>query len=446
LIINTCSHNPLSLFHQEIEEDLDGSVVYWDQRNPRGLLDEMTCLVASQDRNTTVNPHTTPFLVAMSSGKPILTYKWLPKSLEHGAFLPLKNFLLKDDSAAESIDMTKNVYDTFFPLSEAIEKGIVASSKGGILNGFIFALCGGRSEDDFTKKELQVLLEAAGAKEYVSDESDDTIDNLLVVTSMAATEKQMKKADNIIASNKGGMRVTSMLILQILLLQSLAPLQRLIEAKEREAAEKEAAFHAHFPEGEELFSMELVGAERTLSKPGEGDENRGNLGDGGTLKIVRSEGTTNVLYFDQDRKLKFKAKAPAPPKSLPRNAPSPIFGNAGKQNVLAWEVTNCANGPGDQKLWRRHFFWFHRREQLDTCLVTLFGIGTVDPLANQSILEAWYDESSKFCENEFSVPAHEIVKDNDAMDEEHPVRGLAKPRGAEICEQGCNPYKASQQV
>ena len=380
----------------------------------------MTCLVASQDRNTAVNTRTTPLLVAISKGIHIVPYKWLQKSLEQGTFLPLKNFLLKDDSAAEFIDMTENVYDTFFPLSEAIEKGIVASSKGGILNGFFFALCKGlgTSEDIFTKKELQVLLEAAGAKQLTMDmlkEAKDTIENVLVVTSMTATDDQINFADDVITLNEGGMRVTIMLILQILLLQSLAPLERLIEAKVRAAAEKEAAFHIHFPEGKELWSMELVGAKRTLSKPGEGDENRGNLGDGGTLKIVRSEGTTHVLYFDQDRKLTFKAKAPAPPKFLSRNAPSPIFGNAGKQNVLVWEVTNCANGPGDQKLWRRHFFWFHRREQLDTCLVTLFGID-VDPLTNQSILEAWYDESSKFCENEFNVPAHDIVRDKDAMD------------------------------
>ena len=411
----------------------------------------MTCLVASQDRNTAVNVHTTPLLVAISRGIPIIPYKWLGKSLKQGAFLPLKDFLLKDDSAAEGIDMTGGVYDTFFPLSEAIKNGIAASSNGGILNGFFFILCGGigSSEDKFTKNELLVLLKAAGAKQLTKNmlkkvkKADDTIENVLVVTSMTATDDQIKFADDVITLNEGGMRVTIMLILQILLLQSLAPLERLIEVKQRAAAEKEAAFHA---QGEELFSMELVGAERTLSKPGEGDDNRGNLGDGGTLKIVRSEGTTYVLYFDQDRDLKFKAKAPAPSMFLSSNARSPIFGNAGKQNVIVWEVTNCANElAGDQKLWRRHFFWFHRREQLDTCLVTLFGID-VDPLTNQSILEAWYDESSKFCEKEFNVPAHEIMKDKDAMDEEYPVRGLAKPRGAEICEQGCNPYDFSQRI
>lgn len=233
--------------------------------------------------------------------------------------------------------------------------------------------------------------------------------------------------------------MTGMIVLEIFLLQSKTPLERLIKAKEKVAAEKDAAFATGYDK--ELFRTNLVEVNRSLSKPDEGDKNRGNLGSGGTLQIVEVESGSKkyVRYFDQDRNLKFKAAAPL--KFVARNERS-VFGNAGQQHVIAWEVTNEA---GDQTIWRRHHFWFHRREQLDTFLVILFG-SDVDPSTKQSILEEWYDESGKFCENEFNLPAHVIVKDEDTMDEELPVRKTVKPRAAEICEHGCDPYAASQQI
>ena len=117
-----------------------------------------------------------------------------------------------------------------------------------------------------------------------------------------------------------------------------------------------------------------------------------------------------------------------------------MFGNAGDQDVIAWDVTNKSGG---QIINRRHLFWFQSREQLDTCLVTLFGI-EADPSTNQSILEEWYDEEGSFYENEFTLPAHVIVKDENEMDEEIPVRPASKPKAALICEHGCDPMAASQ--
>ena len=349
----------------------------------------------------------------------------------------MDKYLLKDDSAAEGIDVAKNLYDAFFPLSRAIENGIEASSKGGILGGYLFVLCPDveKSEEDFTKKELRVLLEAAGARKLTKPmlEAGDKFDNLLVVTSTTATDEQIKFVSKF--ETVGGMRVNIFLALQMLLFQSKTPLERLIKAKERAAAKKEAAFQCVATGSKELLRMELVEVNRTLSKPNEGDKNRGSLGRGGTLQIVESGSKKYVLYFDQDRTLKFKATAPS-------KALASVFGNAGKQHVFAWEVTNES---GDQTMWRRYFFWFHRREQLDMFLVILFGVD-VDPSTNQSILEEWYDESGKFCENESNVPAHVIVKDEDVMDEEFPVRKTVKPRAAEICEHGCDPYEASQQI
>eukprot|EP00985_Skeletonema_marinoi_P031509 scaffold37714_cov248-Skeletonema_marinoi.AAC.3 len=269
----------------------------------------------------------------MIRGIPIVTYEWLTKSLKQGEFLPMDNYLIKDDSAAEGIDVTKKLFDTSVPLSQAIENGIEASSKGGILGGYVFCLCQGvgQEENDFTKKELLVLLEAAGAGELtpnVLEETDGTINNLLVVTSMTPTKQQIEFAREF--DTVGGMRVTSMLVLEILLLQSKTPLERLIKAKERVAAMKDAA--SATGSDTELFRTNLVEVNRSLSKPDEGDKNRGNLGRGGTLQIVESGSKKYVRYFDQDRNLKFKAAAPL--EFVARNERS-VFGNAGQQNVFA---------------------------------------------------------------------------------------------------------------
>ena len=420
-----------------------GEVIHWNQSYP-SCLDKMTVLVSSTTPEP--DPHTTPFLVAMSKGVAIVTRKWLFKSLKQEKCLPLSDYLLKDDGVAESTDITKNVYDTPFSLSDAIANGIHASSKGGILDGYVFALCPGigKAEHDFTRKELRVLLQAAGAEALPNDmlEETDTIDNLLVVTSMKATDEQIEHASKF--EEFGGMRVSSMLILQMLLHQSKDPLEKLIEVmKERTAAKKnafDAALHT-FATGpaKELLRMTLVEVNRTLSKPDEGDKNRGQLGQGGTIQIVESGLNKYLHYFDQEGSLKFKARVPS--KFF---AHKEMISSAGEQNVIAWEVSNEI---GDQTMNRRHLLWFHNRAQLDTCLVTLFGID-VDS-ANQSILEEWYNESSRFYANEVTLPAHVIVKDEDKMDEEEfsvRVRSPSKPRGASICEHGCDPYAESQQV
>lgn len=418
-----------------------GEVIHWNQSYP-SCLDKMTVLVSS----TKPVPHTTPFLVAMSKGVDIVTHKWLLRSLKQEEFLPLSDYLLKDDGVAESTDITTNVYDTPFSLSDAIVNGMRASDEGGIFDGCVFALCRGigKAERDMTKKELKVLLQAAGAEELQRGmlEDTDTIDNLLVVTSMKATDEQIEYASEF--EEFGGMRVSSMVILQVLLLQSKTPLEKVIEVMEERAAAKKNAFDAalhSFASGpaKELLRMTLVEASRTLSKPDEGDKNRGQLGQGGTLQIVASRLDKYAHYFDQERTLKFKARVPS--KSF---AYKEMLSNAGEDNCIVWETSNEA---GDQTMNRRHFFWFHSRAQLDTCLVTMFGIDLNSN--NQSILEEWYDEKSRFYANEFTFPAHVIVNNVDEMDEEDfsvRVRSPSKPRGALMCEYGYDTYAESQQV
>ena len=359
----------------------------------------------------------------MTKAVPIVNRKWLEKSLRKQQFIPSSPFLLKNDGIAETTDMAK-LYEVFHPLSLSIRNGIDASAYGGILAGYSFILCKDLDEDEITTREIRQLLIASGAKYLIArklEETEGKLDKLLIVMSKVAKSEQIEYTNTF--TSRGGIRVSSVLVLQILLLQNLSPLQELIHIQERELEKEENNTVV-------LLEKKLVSVNRTLSKPDRAvEKNRGELGENGMLQIVDIRSQIYVQYKDQDGNLTFRAKAPTKP-----YAHEEMFGNAGLENCLAWEVTNEAGLP----IHRRFFFWFLSRAQLDTFLVTLFD--TNPNALNQSILEEWYNERGRFCQKE-TLPAHDIVTDN--MVDVH-QRPASKPGAALMCEFGCNTLEATQ--
>lgn len=267
-----------------------------------------------------------------------MRHEWLQKSLKNEEFLPTDRYLIKN-GVAEVLDISESVNETVFPLSQGIVNGIKASIKGGILAGHWCKLCPGIGEtpNEPSKKELIMLLKAAGADiltNSVLKGMDGDLDNLIVITSTIATDEQVELANKFVDSYNAT-RVTCELIIQMLLKQSLDPLEKFKPIQEQNVFT--------FPgPGIVLYSTKLVDAYRTLSRANEGNTNRGKLGEGGTICIVESGTKKYVHYFDRYGTLKFKALVPA--KFV---ADKEMFGNAGEQDCLVWEADNVAgNGSG----------------------------------------------------------------------------------------------------
>lgn len=301
----------------------------------------MTVFVVFADSTTPLKPPTTPFIYAMCKGLPILRSVWLEKSLKNEDFLSTDKYLLKDHGVAENYDVSE-VYEISFSLSQGIDNGIKASAQGGVLAGHHFVLCSGigesKAQDELSRKELKVLLQAAGAQPLTTKDLrklDGDLDNFLVVTSTIATDEQVELANRLVDDHKAT-SVTCELVTQILLKQSLDPLEKL-KAKEQEATENKAAFNFVPGPTKELFKTKMINVSRTLSRPNQGDTNRGKLGEGGTLSIVESTFQKYVQYFNQDGILVFKACAPSKSDASPS-----MFGNAGRQDCVVWEAVNEA--------------------------------------------------------------------------------------------------------
>ena len=333
----------------------------------------MSVLIASADSSTTpVNPHTTPFIFALTRGIPIVVSGWLKKSLKEGEFLPMDGYLLKNDEAGEIID-TSGAMGTHFPVRQSIGNGIEALRDGGILSNYMFTLCVGIGEgtNEPSMKELNVLLQAAGAKRLtrkdLEGEDMDDLSKLLLVTSSPATDKQVEQANKFVGI--GAIRVQVRLMLQVLLQQSLAPLERVIaiqaqraaDAEKQASANADAAFHTFAGNPERVVhETTLIDASRTLSKPKVGNLNRGQLGGGGTLQILEDAfNNKGVKYYDQKRILRFKASVPS--KS---DAHKEMFGNAGLQDMLVWETTDKSGYGSGSAINRRFCFVCKSRAQV----------------------------------------------------------------------------------
>ncbi len=73
----------------------------------------------------------------------------------------------------------------------------------------------------------------------------------------------------------------------------------------------------------------------------------------------------------------------------------------------------------------------------------LFGID-IDPAKNQTILQEWYDEGGRFYQEVPDMPAHDIIKDENEMEDEFLIRKASKPVPVVVCEYGCNVYAETQ--
>ena len=451
--------------------DLDGTVI--DESMLRlsrsGRLPRMPdVLVACPETETLKQTQctTTTFLLFLTTGTSIITREWIDDSIDGNKFLLPTNYLLMDHNVAGVIDMSGGC-KPHYSLSLAIANGVEAASNGGILAGFYFTLCpdiGDNKEHPFNEKEpsseeVRMLLTAAGAIEVDVEDMDGTPHKLLVIMSMKATEKQIEYAKNL--TQDGGFRVSLTVILQTLMMQSLDPLHKILEIRRKKAEEEKktastAAFFAptEHADTEVVFKQPILSVTRSLSNPQVGDKNRAELGELGTLQVVRESDVRTVCYFDQANLLKFMSMAPSWTRAPTlQDEDFVLFGKGGLSNHVVWEATNVAGKSSstcDQEvLNRRFFFKFRDRTQLDTFLMALFGNG--DP--SRSILQEWYDKSGRFYKHEATLPAHDMAAEENEMDDEDDVIqfGFAKeapsaPRTVEICKHGKDTYAESQAI
>lgn len=358
-------------------------------------------LVASADGETPLNHSTPSFLVALS--KPtsfhLVTHKWLHTSLAKGRFLPTDKYLLLHDSTAKTIDLNPH-NEPHYPLRQAIENGITAEGSGGILAGYNFYLCNDISsdgQDPKTLRVLSVLLITAGAKRLTGEMEMTEMPKTIVIRSLTGVT-QDEVANDLVES--GATPVTYMVIFDVLSKQDssvLDNIQKVLRAK-KQATEKMTTdtaplsyAYGNSPEVEiTAYVTTLDHIYRSVSQPGKGDVDRALLGTQGTLQIVRKGSVSYVKYFDQDGTLKFKSKAPS--KSEAREH---MFGNAGKQNCVAWDTFDESKSSTMNVIYRRFYFWFNSRQSQDTFLGILIGMD-IDQSTKKSILEEWYDEEGAF--------------------------------------------------
>ncbi len=185
-------------------------------------------------------------------------------------------------------------------------------------------------------------------------------------------------------------------------------------------ASESAPAHKHVPSEENahgdielLFSTILVETPtRTLSNRNIGDPLREFLGGNGTLEVLRSTITNHVVvrYIDSLGETKFEAKVP---RSDPHNS---IFGNAGEQNVFAFDAFDYffASGGttvnGAKAAIRRYFFWFESIHQLSIALFFIFN-------KDMALVKKFFDKSnSSFYANVVTKPPHAVVRGEDDMD------------------------------
>lgn len=357
----------------------------------------------------------------------IVSYQWMEKSRLSNVFLPPDEFRITSHSAAENLHG--------FSLQSSYDKAIVARRDGGILHGrsvYVVprGVMGGNGP---SKDEVTALTEAAGGvylktvaalKKMIKNVGDCT--KLIIITSdftipgdainaieMGATEMDWTSFVTALLNQDFGSTFN--------LAASQLPLiddEHVIDVTQQAMAQvQDSTVVRQFVK---ILCVNLeVSPQRTISDASIGDPARAFLGPNGMFEVYKCVRTleTAVRYVDEEGTIMFESLVPPP-----EDCYKAIQGNAGRDICIMWDTCNTAfasggttvqgaSNPSDAVAHRRHFFWFESCDELKLVLYHMLG-------NDRDLVDQFFTENSRFFASERTQPDHDVVKFDNAMDDD----------------------------